>query len=531
MSRLYGFLLLAACTILVVPRAAQAQPTNRTETTAVLFRADGKTLLSAALDGQIRTWEVATGRELAKVEAHRDGVHGAALSADGKLLATAGADKLVRLWDAGSLKPLRNLEGHTQEVIAVAFSPDGKMLASGGADRSIRLWDVATGKQIRLFHGHELKVTGLAFSPDGKLLASAGTASAVIPGFFIGAVHADQLRLWDPATGKEVRKLAMRGWAVAFAADGQTVAGGGLEIIGMPVAGGRGVNIQGGGRVGLSDLAGKELLGVKGQGAAVAFSADGKFLATSWGTRQHQGRFHFENDTKHRRLALWEVATRKEVQTFGEDGATVVAVSPDGRKVAAGRLNGTVGFHDLTPSGWAAGKRPGELTPEEFDRRWQALGGDNAGAAYEALWALAEGGERAVVLLGERLQAVKPSGPRVKQLLTNLDSKRFPIREAAFRELKKMGSSIEPDLRQALTGRISPEVRKRVQALLDQYGTHPATPEERQQTRAMQVLERLGSRQARTVLTRLAEGAPGAWLTEEARAALQRLNRRPERAP
>src|SRR5205823_4477074 len=170
-----------------------------------------------------------------------------------------------------------------------------------------------------------LKVTGLAFSPDGKLLASGGTATAVIPGFFIGAVHADQLRLWDPATGKEVRKLAVRGSAVAFAADGQTVAGGGMFIAGMPVAGGRGMNIQGGGRVGLADLAGKELLLIKGQGGAVAFSPDGRFVATAWGTRQHQGRFHFENDTRHRRVGLWEVASRKEVLTLGEDGATVIA--------------------------------------------------------------------------------------------------------------------------------------------------------------------------------------------------------------
>jgi WD40 repeat protein len=531
MARRYGFLLLTVWSALTLPRTVPAQPTNRTEATAVLFRPDGKTLISTGLDGQIRTWDVATGRELGKVQAHREGVFGAALSADGKVLATAGADRMVCLWDATTLKPLRELEGHKQEVVAVAFSPDGKTLASGGADRSIRLWDVGTGKQIRLFHAHELKVTGLAFSPDGKLLASGGMATAVIPGFFIGAVHADEVRLWDPATGKEVRKLAVRGSAVAFAPDGQTVAGGGMFIGGMPVAGGRGVTVQGGGRVGLSDPAGKELLLIKGQGGAMAFSLDGKFFVTAWGTRQHLGRFQFENDTRHRRVALWEVASRKEVLTLGEDGAIVVAVSPDGKKAAAGRFNGSVGFLDLAPPGWPAGKRAGELTPEEFDRRWQALAAENVATAYEALWVLVEAGDRAALLLSGQLEAAKPSGPRVGQLLKNLDSKRFAVRESAFRELKKLGPDIEPDLREAMAGRISPEVRKRLQLLLDQYGSHPATPEEMRQTRALQVLERVGSRQARAVLTRLAEGAPAAWLTREARDTLRRLEQRPQQSP
>jgi WD40 repeat protein len=530
MLRLRGILVLAATAALSLPAVARSQPTNRSEVTAVLFRPDGKTLISAGLDGQLRTWDVATGRDLSRVEAHKDCVYGAALSADGKRLATAGGDKLVKLWDATTLKPVRNFEGHTQEVVAVAFSPDGKVLATGGADRTIRLWDVATGKQIRLFHGHELKVTSLAFSPDGKVLASGGTATPVIPGFFLGgAVHADEVRLWDPATGNAIRKLPLRGSVVALAADGQTVMGGGTFIAGMQA--GRGVSIRGGSQVAVSDLTGKKRLLVEGQGGAAAFSPDGKFLATAWGSRQHLGRVMLENETRHRRVSLWELASGKEVLQLQEESATAVAISPDGKKIATGHLTGVVRFRDLTPGGGRSGKKVAELTPEQLDSRWQLLAGENATAAYVAICVLAEAGDRAAVLLGERLEAVKPAGPRVKQLLANLDSKRFAAREAAFRELKKLGSSVEPELRQALQGRVSAEVRKRVQSLLEQYGRHPATPEEMRQSRALVVLERVATSQARAVLTRLAEGAPGAWLTEEARAALRRLERRTEPRP
>jgi hypothetical protein len=49
--------------------------------------------------------------------------------------------------------------------------------------------------------------------------------------------------------------------------------------------------------------------------------------------------------------------------------------------------------------------------------------------------------------------------------------------------------------------------------------------------RALEVLERLGTPEARQVLKALADGAPAARLTREARSALDRLARQPATAP
>jgi hypothetical protein len=180
------------------------------------------------------------------------------------------------------------------------------------------------------------------------------------------------------------------------------------------------------------------------------------------------------------------------------------------------------------------GTRPGpaeaRLPEGEVAALWADLAGDDAMAACWAAWKLAGAPEQAVPFLRGRLHpAVPVADPaRVARLLVDLDSERFEVREEATRELEKLVHVIGPALRRALEGRVSLEVRWRLTYLLERTA-HPAplTPELLQSLRSIELLEQVGGPEARRVLQGLARGAPGARLTQEAQASLDRLARRP----
>jgi len=127
-----------------------------------------------------------------------------AFSPDGQHLAAAsgapGTNGEIRRYDVPSTglpdqKPKQVLAAHADLIYDVTFSPDSKLLATTGYDRLIKLWDVATGKEIRVLKDHSDTVYSLSFSPDGNCWPPSGR-----PG----------VKVWEVATGKRLYSLANR---------------------------------------------------------------------------------------------------------------------------------------------------------------------------------------------------------------------------------------------------------------------------------------------------------------------------------
>jgi WD40 repeat protein len=193
------------------------------------------------------------------------------------------------------------------------------MLATGSCDKTIRVWDLSGEEPVEhaVFKGHTDYLKALAFAPDGKTLVSSGMDGTV--------------RLWRRAGFWSKPQLAVieGSWGpvhcLAISPDATTLAFGSLEET-----------------VRLWSLAGDQpkevgiLRGHMGTIRKVLFPPDGKTLVTV---------------CDRGRIILWDLATQSKTKEWQmpEENRSSVAMTYDGRYIAAGLTDGTVHVFRLYP--------------------------------------------------------------------------------------------------------------------------------------------------------------------------------------
>ena len=494
---------------------------GRAEITGLAVTPDGKALLVAGMDGRLRLVDLASRKQQGAVRAHKGGVWDLALSADGKRFISGGADRVARVWDRASLREIRAYEGHGKEVSAVALSPDGKRAASGDYAGLVHVWEVATGKERFARRGSALRMTSLAFSPDGRRLAGGGIEAAEIGGFR-GSTRSSRLRLWDSGDGAE-QTLPETGARVAFTPTGRELVAAGHHLNFVPVKGG--ISLDGGSRTVVWDLdKRRRRLALNEYWGGLALSPDGRYIATSWGSRRHLGGLVIRQ-SEAKGAHLWEAVTGKQVwaRAVKQTDAVIMTFTPDGQTLIVGTKAGTWDYLELRPANW---KAPAGWKAGDYDRAWQALGETDGAKAYATVWDLSSRGDEAVSWLQQKLKPAGALPAGVKNLLADLDSDDYDRRKKARHELEKLGEEVEPALREANRKPPSLEVKRALAALLARLDRTGPSPQRLRAGRALTVLERVGSKAARSLLDGLGKGAEGAFLTEQARLARARLGAR-----
>lgn len=307
---------------------------------------------STPLQGEVRLWDLAAGKELPPLEEFSHwGPCAVAFSPDGTLLAVAGLrpDRLntkvglVKVWDVAARKLLYKAaeEDEFEAVRGLAFSPDGRFLAAGAG--KVALLDAHTGRRLRTI---DAGGTSLSFSPDSQSLAIAhhqiGYAQVVdvasgkircklqpnppVPPFWgfleinyspdgkriatVGYHRPGEIQVWDAGSGAQLMNLGgVRQFVnnLAFSPDGQRLAAACSD-----------------GTVSLLQAdSGTELFSLRvGNALGVAFSPDGMKLLSCGNERA---------------LHIWDASRGQQAREWhpGRIPLQYLALSPDGKYVGA----------------------------------------------------------------------------------------------------------------------------------------------------------------------------------------------------
>lgn len=260
--------------------------------------------------GDLRVWEVASGKLLNKIPAPQDNpfestIGSASFSPDGKYLAVGAGDSksTITLWDLTKDEIVFSIKGLFGGVSALTFSPDGRFLISGSLYPGMAIWDAATGNKIRdLSSFPSLSgVSEVLVSPDKRFVAGSGLGKGSI-------------KIWDVATGSPLAAWeAHEGGGVtsiAFSPDGKFLASGSKDMT-MKLWAVRTWQL-------VRTFTDEYSTAV----TSIAFSSDGRWLASG-----------YEDGV----IRLWEVASGKLHKTFERHTGPVASIvlSPDERWLAS----------------------------------------------------------------------------------------------------------------------------------------------------------------------------------------------------
>ncbi len=147
----------------------------------VTFSRDGARLATAGGDGTARLWQATFGDELARQRGRWDQTVDAVVSPDGRFLLTSNtgiqfndpADRFsASVWDIATGREVARLRDHENIVQRLAFSPDGtKVLTTVGFGSVVRVWEAATGKLLHKLDGPTGQIIAARFTDDSQRVA------------------------------------------------------------------------------------------------------------------------------------------------------------------------------------------------------------------------------------------------------------------------------------------------------------------------------------------------------------------------
>jgi WD40 repeat protein len=541
---------------------------------------DGKiAVLSGCADNTVRIFDKTTGKLLQKLEGAGSPGGYACITKDGKRVVHRGRNR-IHVWDVKTGKQLHlDQRIHPTMPVALSYLPDGKRLAAV-AEEEIFLWNIAEGKVVRKWTTRAEKgdsnVSRLVASPDGKYLLTSGQNHLALwetetgklvhrweeNSFYVAQFDPESKRIylstettldiWEIATQKRLESQAkdlLNTYEISVLPGGELVALNGLGGMGIHDAKTgkflrKFTNDEENNTFGIFPLRSNDRLGVIRRRDFVWQVFDLKGVEPKDGETLTVSPTTLRSFTERSRmialamqledtpggaqlfLTLVDKATGKirYRRTTGFSDVESMSISPNGRYLATGNSDTTILIWDL----WNLKdefEKPSKIDQELLRNYWEEFGGQQHETTDGMMRVFVSKPDLATAFLTGQLQPVEKADAKViATLIEQLESNRFPVREKAARDLARLGDVVVKELRRAQERAKDEDLKMRIESILNQIDSPFLTGDRLRAYRGIEILQRLNTAESKALLKKIAQGAPDAFLTREAQAALQESN-------
>ncbi len=322
----------------------------------VCFSPKENTILSSDDAGNVKLWDVDSGKEIRSFHGFNNSVHSVDISSDGSKIISGGGNLFspkMNIWKTEGYSTTHNLIGHTNIISNVMFSPDGEKIYSGSWDGYIKLWNSSKGDELKSIKANKGEVT-FDISPNGEYIISGG--------IYAGG-RLDSLRYWEIESGKQLFSVLGTKTLISslkFAPDGKTFLSGDWDgqvslwnvanrscektfsrdkatINSMAISHDGSKILVGKIKIELWDRFSGELIrlfeGHENSVNALSFSSDGK---------------RFISGSTDQTIKIWDVETGQLIKTYSGHAERVTSVkfSENDKNIISGSTDGTIRIWD-----------------------------------------------------------------------------------------------------------------------------------------------------------------------------------------